>query len=216
MKTFKSKITTLVFTMLVLACVGITSGCMTETVSSDSKQAEATRASLKHANNMVGMPHIINYTQKKLLKQIYELCDREKLIVYIYTKSDYTGLFVYQGKGIGYGVPFSAQFTNPEKIVEGDKYFGYDIAGYLNYLTVLPQADPNGIFMPTSSTATWCMVIDYYGIPRVVYIEPEIVVSPFPLPYAVYPEGFKPGIPVNFPGCDIDVTGKATPLPIIE
>jgi len=47
---------------------------------------------------------------------------------------------------------------------------------------VLPQADPNGLFMPTSSSATWLMMIDpETNKPRPVYIEPEIVVSPFPL-----------------------------------
>ena len=47
---------------------------------------------------------------------------------------------------------------------------------------VLPQPDPNGLFMPTSSSATWLMMVDPNGgKPRPVYIEPEIVVSPFPL-----------------------------------
>ena len=36
--------------------------------------------------------------------------------------------------------------------------------------------------MPTSSSATWLMMIDPEdNKPRPVYIEPEIVVSPFPL-----------------------------------
>jgi len=46
----------------------------------------------------------------------------------------------------------------------------------------LPQADPNGLFMPTSSSATWLMMIDpETNKPRPVYIEPEIIVSPFRL-----------------------------------
>jgi hypothetical protein len=53
----------------------------------------------------------------------------------------------------------------------------------LNYgYAILPQADPNGLFMPTSSSATWLMMIDpKTNKPRPVYVEPEIVVSPFPL-----------------------------------
>jgi hypothetical protein len=36
--------------------------------------------------------------------------------------------------------------------------------------------------MPTSSSATWIMMIDPKdNKPKVVYFEPEIVVSPFPL-----------------------------------
>ena len=94
-----------------------------------------------------------------------------------------TGKLIYVGKCLGYGIPFSAQFTNPEVIVEGDKAMGYDMPGVLNYLTVLPQADPNGLFMPTSSSATWLIMIDpSNNEPRPVYFEPTIVVSPFLLP----------------------------------
>ncbi len=79
------------------------------------------------------------------------------------------------GKCIGYGIPFSAQFTNPEVVVHEQSYSGGSFG-------TLPQADPNGLFMPTSSSATWLMMMDpKTGKPRPVYIEPEIVVSPFPL-----------------------------------
>lgn len=182
-------------------------GCSSE-VEGEGKQREDTQIILNEVNNEIGMPNLVNFQQKKLLKQIYELCDKENLICYLYTKADLTGKFIFQGKCVGYGIPFSAQFTNPSQIVEGDKYFGYDLSGYLNYLEVMPQADPNGLYMPTSSSATWTMMIDYQGIPRVVYVEPEITVSPFPLPYAEYPKGFKPGIPLNYPGVDISNSGK--------
>ena len=110
------------------------------------------------------------------------MCDKEDLICYAYIKSDYQGKLVFIGKCIGFGIPFSAQFTNPEKVVQGDHQLGYDIAGYVNYPMPLPQADPNGLFMPTSSSATWLMMVDpKTNEPRPVYLEPEIVVSPFPL-----------------------------------
>lgn len=68
-----------------------------------------------------------------------------------------------------FGVPFSAQYTNPEKYI---RHTG----------TILPQADPNGLYMPVSSSATWLMMIDpETKEARPVYIEPEIVVSPFKL-----------------------------------
>lgn len=47
--------------------------------------------------------------------------------------------------------------------------------------TTIPQADPNGLYMPTSSSATWLLMLDAKNNPRPVYIEPEIVISPFPL-----------------------------------
>ena len=99
---------------------------------------------------------------------IYEECDRENLICYAYIVAKYSGKLIFIGKCVGYGVPFSAQYTNPER-------------DYMNGAT-LPQADPNGLFMPTSSSATWLLLIDpKTNKPRPVYIEPEIIVSPFPL-----------------------------------
>ena len=121
----------------------------------------------------VGMPNVVNFQQRKLMKMIYELCDKENLITYAYIKSDYQGKLFFIGKCIGYGIPFSAQFTNPEKVVHENNYNGGSFG-------TLPQADPNGLFMPTSSSATWLMMIDpKTNKPRPVYLEPEIVVSPF-------------------------------------
>jgi hypothetical protein len=46
----------------------------------------------------------------------------------------------------------------------------------------MPQADPNGLFSPASAEGTWLMLVDpKTGDPRVVYIEPRLVVSPIPL-----------------------------------
>lgn len=127
---------------------------------------------MAEADRQTGLPNITNFQQKKLMKLIYELCDSENLICYAYLKSDYTGKLIYVGKCIGYGIPFSAQYTNPKKIAAKKHDYGY---------AILPQADPNGLFMPTSSSATWLMMIDKDGKERPVYFEPEIVVSPFPL-----------------------------------
>lgn len=154
-------------------------GCLEDevrTTSSDEVQRAQTEQMLSEAQRQIGMPNIKNFQQRKLMKMIYELCDREDLICYAYIKSDYKGELFFIGKCVGYGIPFSAQFTNPSKMgyVKGGQYA-------LNPYT-LPQADPNGLFMPTSSSATWLMMIDpKTNKPRPVYIEPEIVVSPFAL-----------------------------------
>ena len=133
-----------------------------------------TATAMAEAQRQVGMPNVINFQQRKLMKMIFELCDKEDLITYAYIKSDYQGKLMFIGKAIGFGVPFSAQFTNPERPMRPDAIY--------NDSTTIPQPDPNGLFMPTSSSATWLMMIDpKTNKPRPVYIEPEIVVSPFPL-----------------------------------
>jgi len=155
--------------------------------SADGVQARQTRSLMSEAQRQVGMPNIVNFQQRKLMKMVYELCDKEELICYAYIKSDYQGKLVYIGKCIGFGLPFSAQFTNPMRIwdqeLEGGARGKYNDGGEIQ---VLPQADPNGLFMPTSSSATWLMMIDPdTNETRPVYIESEITVSPFPLKYNV-------------------------------
>ena len=138
----------------------------------DRKQRAQTEKLMVEADRQVGMPNIMNFQQKKTMKMVYEETDRENLIAYAYIKSDYNGKLIFIGKCIGYGVPFSAQYTNPMRRT-GNSY-------------ALPQPDPNGLFMPTASSATWLLMIDpATKKPRPVYIEPEIVVSPFPLTLGV-------------------------------
>jgi len=145
-------------------------GCFEDT-SADGVQKKKTEKLMQQVNSQIGMPNIVNFQQKKLMKMVYELCDKEDLICYAYLKSDYTGKLTFIGKCIGFGIPFSAQYTNPNKKIKGQ---------YGNL--AMPQADPNGLFMPTSSSATWLMMIDpKTSKARPVYIECEIVVSPFKL-----------------------------------
>lgn len=140
----------------------------------DNIQARQTEQLMSEVQRQIGLPNIVNFQQKKIMKMILEECDKENIVCYAYLKADYTGKLVFIGKCIGYGIPFSAQYTNPEREV----YPG----GYERGFGSLPQPDPNGLFMPTSSSATWLLMIDSENRPRLVYLEPEIVVSPFMLP----------------------------------
>lgn len=174
---------TITILLLFVACIMI-SGCTREAKDADAQQAKQTEQNMKEANAQIGMPAIVNYQEKKLAKMLYELRDQEGLLCHWYLKS-LDGKPVYMGKCIGYGLPYCVQFSNPERVVEMDKMIGWDVAG-IGQLGTIPQPEPNGLFMPQSLSATWLMVVDpTTGDARPVYIEPEILVSPFPLPYAI-------------------------------
>lgn len=127
---------------------------------------------MSEANRQLGMPAIINFQERKLAKLIFELRDREDLICYAYLVNHMTGKLIFIGKCIGYGLPYSTQYTNPMKTDRS----------YQGGFEILPQADPNGLFMPEGLSATWLMMIDpETEEPRPVYMEPEIIVSPFKL-----------------------------------
>jgi len=144
--------------------------------SADEVQRRRTEQSMREANAQIGMPAIKNFQERKLAKMIFELRDREDLICYAYIVNHMTGKLVFLGKCIGFGLPYSVQYTNPER-PEWYKYTQHGVAG-----VTLPQADPNGLFMPGGLSATWLMMIDPASKePRPVYIEPQIIVSPFRL-----------------------------------
>jgi hypothetical protein len=135
--------------------------------SSDSNLEDKQEQVMQEANAQVGMPAIKNFQERKLAKQIFELRDKEDLVCYAYLFNQVSGKLIFIGKCMGYGLPYSVQYTNPQK-------YRYGIA--------LPQADPNGLFMPEGLDATWIMLIDPdTGKPHPVYVEPNVIVSPFKL-----------------------------------
>jgi hypothetical protein len=144
-------------------------GCMED--GSDQKLGAQQENLMNEATRQVGMPAIVNFQERKLLKQILELRDQEHLICYAYIMPEMTGKLVFIGKCLGYGIPYATQYTNPQKQV----YPGYHDG------SILPQADPNGLFMPDNAEGTWLMLLDKQGNPHPVYIEPRVIVSPFPL-----------------------------------
>lgn len=144
----------------------ISIGCVED---AEHKQKIQTEQLMDEANRQIGMPEIIHFQERELAKMVMELRDREDLICYAYIKSDYNGTLTFIGKCLGYGIPYGVSFTNPEK---------YEMNG-----ATLPQAEPNGLYTNgVTSSATWLFMIDpKTDKPRPVYVEPEIVVSPFPL-----------------------------------
>jgi hypothetical protein len=141
--------------------------------SADDKMTAIQGQMEQQALAQTGAPAIHNFQEKKLLKMIYELRDNEKIVNYAYLWNEFNGKLVYIGKCIGYGIPYSTQYSNPQKQV----YKGGYNAGFGS----LPQAEPNGLFMPSSSDGTWLMLTDSSGAPHPVYIEPKIIVSPIKL-----------------------------------
>ncbi len=144
--------------------------------SADQELQRKTETAMKEANRQVGMPAITNFQEKKNLKWIYELCDQEDFICHAYLFNEFKGeVGQYLGECIGYGIPYSTQFSNPEKVVQNRASSTY---GYL--FGTMPQPEPNGLFKPEGLSATWLIMIDpKTKKPRPVYIEPTIIVSPF-------------------------------------
>ena len=157
--------------LLMATCVVV--GCVPETTSSDLVQQKQQERLLQEGTSQVGMPAITNFRERKMLKDILELRDKDGIVTYTYVFNELNGKLVFFGETIGYGIPYATQFTNPQKIAERKHQTGY---------AVLPQADPNGLFSPASAEGTWVLMKDPNGKDvKPVFIEPRIIVSPFKL-----------------------------------
>lgn len=131
------------------------------------KQAEMTKRGVE----TVGFPAVINFAEKRMMKDIIELRD--------HMQPTYTYIIDMNGRphkicdSLGYGLPYATQYTNPQMPQQ-------TVAGGSTY--VLPQADPNGLYSPASAEGTWVMCLNpktKKAEPQ--YIEPRIVTTTYPL-----------------------------------
>lgn len=148
-------------------------GCIPQN-ESDKIEGQKTRQITAQATKAVGFPAITNFYEKRLLKEIYERRDQANLGTFAYVQG-LDGKLVCLGKAIGYGVPYSTQFSNPET----DRFGGEDTTVRREY--PMPQPEPNGLFTAEGQSATWLQLVDAKGDVHVVYLEPTVVVSPFEL-----------------------------------
>ena len=143
--------------------------------SADKVERQATQQLASQASITVGIPAIKNFTEKRQLKTIYELRDQADLVTYSYT-IDLNGKRhkVCPTTSVGFGIPYSTQYVNPNYIAAQAHNYGY---------ATLPQAEPNGLFMPGSADGTWviCLAPDGKTLAP-TYVEPRIVVYLFEMP----------------------------------
>lgn len=155
---------------IAIAALAVT-GCDPQPESADKKQGQATEKMQGEAVAQVGMPAIVNFSEMRDAKENYELRDKpQATITYIV---DLNGKLHKLCDSVGYGLPYGVQYSNPQKIAASSHNVGY---------AILPQAEPNGLFMPASADGTWVKCLDPFDkTMKTVYIEPRVIVSPFPL-----------------------------------
>jgi len=150
----------IIFLVLVLSLVML-SACGEVTIeekTSDQVQAEKAERVNKQKTMRVGEPSITNFHEANQVKEIYEKRDNTELLCYAYVKN-LDGKFIYLGISKGYGVNASIQFSNPVKIVDMEETYGVNWRSYWE-LDFMPQAEPNGLFMPEGLMATYINLLD--------------------------------------------------------
>ena len=159
-----------VMLFVVLGCCAFYGeGCGNASPDSDQMQKDAQETLSQQGNAQVGMPGITNFTEKKVMRRLYEM--RDKNITTFTYMVDMQGKLHHVCDSMGYGLPYGVQYSNPEKITQSTNQ---------SYGT-LPQSEPNGLFMPPSAEGTWVICASTKGEFTPMYIEPRVIVSPFRL-----------------------------------
>ncbi len=166
MKTLKIAIVALL-SLLVMA----NHSCETRAPSADKSQKQRVEMQQRQAEKAVPPPRITKFTQLRDAVRVQEIAD-SNISTWAYYM-DMHGKLHFLCEAKGYGLPYSTQTTNPQKIGAA-----YSQGGF----AVLPQPEPSALFMPDNVAATWvlCARPDGEGFDA-VYWEPDLVVSPFPL-----------------------------------
>jgi hypothetical protein len=111
----------------------------------------------------VGMPAIKNFRDMRGLKYWYERRDQANLLTYSYTKN-LEGRWVYFCDSIGYPIPGGTQYSAPQAMqrysVRDSRYSETSINGWNWGVAALPQAEPNGIYPPSTAEGTGIICIN--------------------------------------------------------
>lgn len=159
--------------LFIVVAIGVTlGGCGTEVPNSDQTQARQQEQAAQEANAEAGFPGITKFTEKKMVKMLYERRDTE-IATFSYVM-DMNGRLFHVCDSIGYGLPYGVQYTNPDKVVNESNSAYY-------YHGTLPQPEPNGLFMPPTADGTWVMCAGPKGTIDPMYVEPHVIVSPHKL-----------------------------------
>lgn len=147
-------------------------GCDAGTPTGDRASVSKQQALTDQSNAQIGLPGMTNFTEKKIMRRLYEMRDKN-IATYTYMV-DMQGKLHHVCDSMGYGLPYGTQFTSPERPA-----YAYETHEAGN--VVVPQAEPNGLYMPPSAEGTWVICASTEGEFTPMYIEPRVIVSPFRL-----------------------------------
>lgn len=107
--------------------------------------------------------------ERDLLIQLYQIRN-QRVSTYSVWRSDY-GMVEGDCPSMGYGIPYDTSLTNPLQVAYGYRYSA----------TAIGQAEPNGVFASTNTSATWVMCVGKSGSIEPHYVESHVTVYPGPV-----------------------------------
>lgn len=107
--------------------------------------------------------------ERELVIKLYQMRN-QRVATHSVWRSDY-GTIEGDCSSMGYGIPYDTSLTNPYQISHMPAHSGVSSIG---------QAEPNGVFASTNTSATWVLCATKGGL-EPVYVESHVTVYPGPM-----------------------------------
>ncbi len=145
-------------------------GCSGPVTSQEDKDQEAVQLQQKQYAAGQPVPAFDYSLERGLVIELYNLRNQE-VATHSVWRSD-TGMVEYDCPSFGYGIPYDTSLTNPQQGL---------LSHYNGGITSVGQAEPNGVFASTNTSATWVMCVGLAGKLEPHYIEAKVTVFPGPM-----------------------------------
>lgn len=144
----------------------------------DTQESKDSQAVMRQQSQYAAGQPVPSYDwsmERHLLIQLYNLRNKQ-VATHSVWRSD-TGVVEYDCPSMGYGLPYDTSLTNPLMATSEDSQGRI----YHASLTSIGQAEPNGIFASTNTSATWVMCVGDGGSLLPHYVESKVTVYPYPV-----------------------------------
>jgi len=157
---------------IMMAVVLTLSGCGQYTDSTNAKVAQEVQA--QQGQYAIGqpVPKFDWSLERHLLTQLYSIRN-QKVATHAVWRSNY-GSVEGDCPSLGFGLPYDTSLTNPLASTDEDQRGNRN-----NALTSVGQAEPNGIFASTNTSATWVMCTGKAGAIEPIYVESKVTIYPY-------------------------------------
>jgi len=137
-----------------------------ETTTADQRAAQQQEDVAKRAQDEVGIYQPTNFTRKRLANRIGQMLDSPNLATISYAQG-LDGKLRCIGHTIGFPLPGATQTTSPQK---WERIPTAVNAG----VSLVPQAEPDQLFYPSSMDATWIVLVNSKGVAAPAYFEGHV------------------------------------------
>lgn len=147
--------------------------CLPESNSTEQRDREAVQRQQSQYQIAQPIPVFDWSLERDLLIQLYQVRNSE-VTTHSVWRSNY-GVVEGDCASMGYGLPYDTSLTNP---LQGQEVPVY---GRQHPAVAIGQAEPNGVFASTNTSATWVFCIGTAGNLEPVYVESKVTVYPGPV-----------------------------------